>query len=82
MSVKPEKLSRMPFNPIACYGMPNFPGDGDTKARSLILAGRIRHDKIPISNGFSFFGQQNKRSAIPDSIGLGKRKSVQKPLFL
>lgn len=82
MSVKPKKLSRMPFNPITCHGRPNSSSDGNAKARSVIPTRRINHDKIAISNCLPCFGQKNERSAVQDSIVLGKRKSAQKPLSL
>lgn len=72
MSVEPKMLAGEPLNTIAFHGMPNLSTDGNTKARSIILARRKTPDELAISNGFSRFGKQNKRSAIQYSIGLGK----------
>ena len=82
MSVKTEVLSGMPLYPVTYHGRPNFSSDGYTKARSIMPARRINHYEMAISDCLSCFGQLNERSMIQDSVGLGKKESAQKRLFL
>ncbi len=82
MSVKPKILPGNPSDPIACYRGPNFPSDGNTKARPILLTWSVNCNKMAVLYLLPCPGHSEKGCSIQESVGLGKREFAQKPLSL
>ncbi len=82
VSVKPKILPGNPSNPIACYCGPNFPGDGNTKARPILLTWSVNSNKMAVLHFLPCPGHAKKGWSVQESVSLGKREFAQKPLSL